>query len=279
MVFGQLALNSNVTGANIMSIGLNSLLNYTGSGNVVAIGANAARYIADGATSFVGASALNSIYIGSSVRAYDNTDSNAIVIGHTAIGTGTNTTVIGTASTISATLFGAGTHSLTDATTNSAVTVGTLTKNVTGAGIGAAGLGPRLVFAAESSTTNDTPQADITATWTDATHATRKTRLALSATDSAGNREGLRIEADGTQARIGAYGVAAVARPAPITTQLTTITSTAPGTPDYAIQDLVSGGFGFVNANEAQTVLSVLKNLQDRVAQMETALKNEGWLS
>lgn len=58
------------------------------------------------------------------------------------------------------------------------------------------------------------------------------------------------------------------------TTALTDITFTAPGTPDYTIQDLTqSTPFGFVNSNEAQTVLSVIKNLQTRVSELEAALQ------
>jgi len=57
------------------------------------------------------------------------------------------------------------------------------------------------------------------------------------------------------------------------TTALTDITFTAPGTPDFAIQDLVdTGGFGFVTKDEGNTVLSVIKNLQDRVAELEARL-------
>lgn len=51
---------------------------------------------------------------------------------------------------------------------------------------------------------------------------------------------------------------------------LTTITHTAPGTPDYAIQNLTSTTpFGFVSQDEGNTVLSVVKNLQQRVADLE----------
>lgn len=56
------------------------------------------------------------------------------------------------------------------------------------------------------------------------------------------------------------------------TTQLTSITHTAPGTPDYAIQDLTqTTPFGFVTKDEGNTLLSVVLNLQQRVAQLETA--------
>lgn len=51
---------------------------------------------------------------------------------------------------------------------------------------------------------------------------------------------------------------------------LTEITHTAPGTPDYAVQDLInSSAYGFVTKDEGNTVMSVIKNLQQRVAALE----------
>ena len=64
-----------------------------------------------------------------------------------------------------------------------------------------------------------------------------------------------------------------------LTTQLTTITSTAPGTPDFAIQDLTdSTPFGFASQDEGNTVLAVIANLQTRVEELETALQTYGML-
>lgn len=61
-----------------------------------------------------------------------------------------------------------------------------------------------------------------------------------------------------------------------ITDELTTITHTAPGTPDYAIAAPVdsSGGaaFGFSTADEFNTVMSVIANLQARNKALEDAL-------
>lgn len=62
-----------------------------------------------------------------------------------------------------------------------------------------------------------------------------------------------------------------------LTAQFTTITHTAPGTPDYAIQNLTnSGGYGFVTADEGNTVLSVIANLQARLAEVEARLEAVG---
>jgi hypothetical protein len=73
----------------------------------------------------------------------------------------------------------------------------------------------------------------------------------------------------------GFFGGTPVARQSALTAQLTTITHTAPGTPDYAIQNLTtSTPYGFVTADEGNTVLSVIANLQARLAQVETTLEN-----
>lgn len=65
-----------------------------------------------------------------------------------------------------------------------------------------------------------------------------------------------------------------------ITGTLTTITSTSPGTADYAIQDLTtSSPYGFVSSNEAQTVLQVIANLQARVNELEQVLIDHGILN
>lgn len=62
-----------------------------------------------------------------------------------------------------------------------------------------------------------------------------------------------------------------------LTAQKTTITHTAPGTEDFAIQALTSTTpFGFVTADEGNTVLLVIANLQARLAELETRLKDVG---
>lgn len=58
---------------------------------------------------------------------------------------------------------------------------------------------------------------------------------------------------------------------------LTLLTHTAPGTPDYAIQDLTqTTPFGFVTADEGNSVLKVVLNLQNRMAVLEAALTTAG---
>jgi hypothetical protein len=54
---------------------------------------------------------------------------------------------------------------------------------------------------------------------------------------------------------------------------LTTITHTAPVAPDYAIQDLTdTDGFGFATADEGNSVLAVIANLQARMDELEDIL-------
>ena len=78
----------------------------------------------------------------------------------------------------------------------------------------------------------------------------------------------------------GFYGTTPVVQGAALTTQLTSITSTAPGTPDYAIQDLTqSTPFGFVTKDEGNSVLAVIANLQARLAQVESRLETVGLIA
>ena len=78
----------------------------------------------------------------------------------------------------------------------------------------------------------------------------------------------------------GFFGATPTTKPAANTAALTTLTSTAPGTADYAIQDLTAtGGYGFVTKDEGNTVLAVIENLQARVAQLETKLQTLGLLA
>ena len=103
--------------------------------------------------------------------------------------------------------------------------------------------------------------------------------MAAYASDSAGEYELWRGSGAGGVANLGFFGVAAVVRPTALTTALTTVTCTAPGTPDYAIADLAAGGYGFVAADEGQSVLKVIANLQTRVGELETKLQALGLLT
>jgi hypothetical protein len=83
-----------------------------------------------------------------------------------------------------------------------------------------------------------------------------------------------------TTQKLGFFGADPVVQQTELTDELTTITHTAPGTPDYAIQNLVAAtGYGFVTEDEGNTVLSVIANLQARVNELETKLVALGFLA
>jgi len=64
------------------------------------------------------------------------------------------------------------------------------------------------------------------------------------------------------------------------TTALTTITCSPPGTPDYDITNLTnSSPYGFASADEGQSVLTVIANLQTRLAELESKLQTMGLLA
>jgi len=87
---------NNTTGANNVFLGINAASNNTTGSGTVAIGAGAGRYISGGSTIMTYGN--NSVFIGQ--QAYPRADSqqNQIVIGNTAVGLGSNTTVIGNSS-------------------------------------------------------------------------------------------------------------------------------------------------------------------------------------
>jgi len=171
---------------------------------------------------------------------------------------------------------GVATFTSTAASSNAVTDVLILSHEYSGAA--AAGLGAGLLFTLKSSTTAAQSAGRLRALWYDATHATRQGDVVLSAYDYNGEREGLRIRANGSAPALAFYGGTPRTRAAAMTAQLTTITHTAPTTPDYAIQDFVdvagdgSKGYAFASRDEANTLLAVIANLQTRIQQLEDAL-------
>ena len=83
-----------------------------------------------------------------------------------------------------------------------------------------------------------------------------------------------------TTQKLGFWNKAPVVQPTALTTQLTTITCSAPGTPDYAIADLTQvTPYGFASLDEGQSVLKVIANLQTRVSELETKLQSVGLIA
>jgi len=87
-----------------------------------------------------------------------------------------------------------------------------------------------------------------------------------------------------TVPKIGFFGATPVVKPTALTTALTTITPPAYSA-DYTIQAMISvtvpGGtlWGFKAENEGNTVINVIKNLQDRVNDLESKLQGLGLLT
>jgi len=80
-----------------------------------------------------------------------------------------------------------------------------------------------------------------------------------------------------TAQKLAFWNTTPVNQPDALTAQDTSITHTAPGTPDFAIQDLTSTTpFGFVTQDEGNTVLKVILNLQVRLAEVEARLEELG---
>jgi hypothetical protein len=104
IAIGRDSLFTNNTGTNNIAIGTNSLINLTGThSNNLAFGIDSGRRIADASNLTI---ANNSVFIGFDTRAAADNQTNQIVIGHNAIGLGSNTTVIGNSSTTFGRWFG-----------------------------------------------------------------------------------------------------------------------------------------------------------------------------
>jgi hypothetical protein len=83
-----------------------------------------------------------------------------------------------------------------------------------------------------------------------------------------------------TNQKLAFFNATPVVQQTELTDELTTITCSAPVTPDYAIADLTATSpYGFVSADEGQTVLKVIANLQTRVNELETKLVALGLLA
>jgi hypothetical protein len=139
-----------------------------------------------------------------------------------------------------------------DAVTNTSIDLLRLGHNSTG--LTAAGFGAGLNFTLESTTTVDMPAASVIATWADATHATRASRLTLYAFDSANAREGIRIQASGTAPMLGFFGVAAAVRPGAFTQTYATSSHTHSNITAVDPGAYLTGAFGY---SAAATALAI----------------------
>jgi hypothetical protein len=79
-----------------------------------------------------------------------------------------------------------------------------------------------------------------------------------------------------TSHKLGLFGVTPVPQQPKITDALPAMTYTDPGTPDYAIQALTSGGYGFVTQDEGHSVLKKLDNALQQIADIKATLEALG---
>jgi hypothetical protein len=101
---GAQALVNHTSGNNNTAVGTGTLFSITSGAQNTAIGGNAGRFIADNITA--NAAASDSVYLGHRTKALASGQTNQIVIGHDAIGIGSNTAVLGNDSIVTTALKG-----------------------------------------------------------------------------------------------------------------------------------------------------------------------------
>jgi hypothetical protein len=101
--FGEFAMEGNVSGSFSSAFGKNALGSSNGSYNT-AIGYRAGQFLANGLTTILNPN--QSIFIGSDTKSFAANQTNEIVIGHNAIGHGSNTVTLGNSSIVTTILRG-----------------------------------------------------------------------------------------------------------------------------------------------------------------------------
>lgn len=159
---------------------------------------------------------------------------------------------------------------ISDAVTNAVTTL--LTIRHASSGTPAAGFGAGLRLGLQSSTTADQSAGLIEALWYEATHASRKADLVLSAYDTA-VREGLRIRGNGSAAAIGFLGATPAARIAHVADAVTahaiTDPADSPADADALREDLVT--------NVIPSIETQLNNLGTKINSILTTLESFGF--
>ena len=102
--FGNNALGHINIGNSNIGIGYATLFNIAGGNYNIAIGHNSGRFISGGVT--INTTSDSSIFIGSSTYPLTSGDVNEIVIGHNAVGLGSNTMVLGNSSITKTAIYG-----------------------------------------------------------------------------------------------------------------------------------------------------------------------------
>lgn len=146
-----------------------------------------------------------------------------------------------------------------------------LTVRHASSGTPASGFGVALIFALESSTTENQSAGRVYAVWLEATHATRKAQVVFTAYDTV-EREGIRIGANGSAATIGFLGATPSARLAHVadasTTHAITDPADSPVDADALREDLV--------INVVPSIETQLNNLGTKINSILTSLETFG---
>jgi len=104
VAIGVNTLQNCTSGNSHTFIGVSAGRNLTTSNNNIGIGVNAGRYAGSGTT--INQTSSNSAYIGYQTRASASGNTNEVVIGYDVVGLGSNTTVLGNASTVTTGIYG-----------------------------------------------------------------------------------------------------------------------------------------------------------------------------
>jgi len=274
---GMQALSKNTTANDSTGVGRSALLNSTGAQNT-GIGRSAGSVITTGT--------LNTL-VGYDANVTVNSLTNATAIGANADVSTSNTVIFGNSSIVAGGIGGITTAAAmwhvntTDAVTN-AITDVTITAHQS-SGTPAAAFGAGSLYLLESSTTADQDAGRLSFEWVTATHASRASRGDLSSYYTSSENTAVSWGSDSSGGLLSFFDAALVAQQTEITDELTTVTHTAPGTPDYALQDLIDSGvgsaFGFATKDEGNTLLSVVVNNQARIKELEDVLNAYGLLA
>jgi hypothetical protein len=124
---GSYTMQNNTTGGSNVGIGVFAGFNQTTGSENIFLGRASGQFIANGLTALT--ISANSVFLGARARANADNQTNQIVIGHTAIGLGSNTTVLGNTSTTFGRWFG---NLLVGTSTNAASSILTMESTTQG---------------------------------------------------------------------------------------------------------------------------------------------------
>ena len=171
-----------------------------------------------------------------------------------------------------AVIFGQITGLISDAATSTQVIPIALAHRTSGTP--AAGFGVHLLLEADSDNNSLRSQALFSSSWSTAADATRKARVQLYVSDSGGNREYLRGEADGSGPRIGFLGSTAAARPGAYTQAYATATRTHSNPTASTPSAYAGGANGYSTAAKAQELRDQIAALVADVANIKQVLNS-----